>query len=116
MGSDWRVSTPDPLEEIHVAVNRAWRPGYAYGVGARRGRSCPRSGSTSRRPSPASRWGRAYVNHLDDRTGSIEVGKLADLAVLDRDLFASPVEEIAAASVQLTFVDGQRVYADPSFS
>ena len=32
--------------------------------------------------------GSAYVNHLDDETGSLEVGKLADLVVLDRDLFA----------------------------
>ncbi|HYT79748.1 MAG TPA: amidohydrolase family protein [Actinomycetota bacterium] len=31
--------------------------------------------------------GSAFVNHLDDRTGTIEVGKLADLAVMDRDLF-----------------------------
>jgi predicted amidohydrolase YtcJ len=36
--------------------------------------------------------------------------------VLDRDLFAHPVDEISAASVQLTLVGGQRVYADPSFS
>jgi len=52
----------------------------------------------------------AYVNHLDHLTGSIEVGKRADLAVLDRDVFANPVEEIADASVVLTFVDGERVH------
>jgi hypothetical protein len=50
------------------------------------------------------------VNHLDHLTGSIEVGKRADLAVLDRDVFANPVEEIADASVVLTFVDGERVH------
>ena len=38
------------------------------------------------------------------------IGKRADLAVLDRDLFARPVEEIADASVELTFVDGERVF------
>jgi hypothetical protein len=55
--------------------------------------------------------GSAYVNHLDRDTGSIEVGKLADLAVLDRDLFAHPVDEIAEATVEQTFVEGERVYA-----
>jgi predicted amidohydrolase YtcJ len=54
--------------------------------------------------------GSAYVNHLETDTGSIEPGKFADLAVVDRNLFAHPVEEIADASVMLTFVDGQRVY------
>ena len=44
-------------------------------------------------------------------TGSIEVGKLADLAVLDRDLFAHPVDEIAGARCLQTYVDGARVYA-----
>jgi predicted amidohydrolase YtcJ len=54
--------------------------------------------------------GSAYVNHLDDVTGSIEVGKLADLAVVDRDLFAHPAEELAFAAVDETFVEGERVF------
>jgi hypothetical protein len=55
--------------------------------------------------------GSAYVNHLDDVTGSIEIGKFADVAVIDRDLFARPTEEIASANAVLTFVEGQMVYA-----
>ena len=54
--------------------------------------------------------GSAFVNHLDDVTGSIEVGKYADLAVVDRDLFAHPVEEIGNAHVDATFVEGAPVY------
>ncbi len=54
--------------------------------------------------------GSAYVNHLDDVTGSIEVGKFADLAIVDRDLFAHPVDEIANAQVDATFVEGVPVY------
>ena len=38
--------------------------------------------------------GSAYVNHLDDATGRLGVGLLADLAVLDRDPFAGPPDEI----------------------
>jgi predicted amidohydrolase YtcJ len=55
--------------------------------------------------------GSAYLNHLDHETGSIEVGKLADLAVLDRDPFAHPAEEIHATKVLQTFVAGERVYS-----
>jgi predicted amidohydrolase YtcJ len=60
--------------------------------------------------------GSAYVNHLERETGSIEVGKLADLCVVDRDLFAHPAEELADASVQLTVAGGRRVHEDPAFS
>ena len=56
--------------------------------------------------------GSAYVNHLDDETGSIEVGKLADLAVLDRDLFDRGAGAIGEARVVGTFVDGVAVFED----
>ena len=53
----------------------------------------------------------AFVNHLDATTGSIEVGKDADLVVLDRDLLSIPPAELSSAAVQLTLVGGERVYA-----
>jgi len=56
--------------------------------------------------------GSAYVNHADHETGSIEVGKLADLAVIDRNLFAHPADEISSARCLATYVGGERVYAD----
>jgi predicted amidohydrolase YtcJ len=51
------------------------------------------------------------VNHLDDVTGTIEVGKFADLAVLDRDPFDGPADQIGATRVLQSFVEGERVYA-----
>ncbi len=51
------------------------------------------------------------MNHLDD-TGSIRAGALADLVVLDRDLYAAPPEEIAGTRVLATYVGGRRVYGD----
>ena len=54
--------------------------------------------------------GSAYVNHADYVSGSIEAGKAADLVILDRNLFARPVEEIALANVDMTFVGGRPVY------
>ena len=46
-------------------------------------------------------------------TGRIEVGYYADLAVLDRDVFAAPADEIADAKVVATYVEGERVYSAP---
>jgi predicted amidohydrolase YtcJ len=60
--------------------------------------------------------GSAYVNHLDDVTGSIEVGKEADLVMVDRNLFDLSLDELADAKVQLTMVAGEPVFVDPSFT
>ena len=111
MGSDWSVSTPDPLEEMHVAVNRQMPADYAYRVDNRD------VFLSDERLDLASAihgftMGSAYVNHADHETGSIEVGKLADLAVIDRNLFAHPADEISSARCLATYVGGERVYAD----
>ena len=85
MGSDWSVSTPNPLLEMEVAVTGSGRrvsADVAEPVPARA------SALTLDEAIAAFTLGSAYVNHLDADTGTIETGKLADLAVLDRDLFA----------------------------
>ena len=112
MGSDWPVSSPDPIEQIHVAVNRAAAPNYAYGNGNDKV-FLPEQRLDLPTALAAFTMGSAYVNHLEGETGSVEIGKAADLAVIDRDLFAIPAEEIASARVEQTFVDGRRVYAAP---
>ncbi|MEV0211184.1 amidohydrolase [Streptomyces sp. NPDC050788] len=103
-GSDWPVSSPDPLQGIHVAVNRV-APG---GDGSRV--FLPHQRLTLTQALTAYTAGSAHVNHLDE-TGRIRVGALADLVVLDRDVFAEPVEAIADARVELTCVGGEMVYA-----
>jgi predicted amidohydrolase YtcJ len=112
MGSDWSVSSPDPLQEIHVAVNRMMPPGYPYRVEQTEA-FLPDERIDLPTAIAAFTMGSAFVNHLERDTGSIEAGKYADLAVVDRDLFAHPANEIADASVELTFVEGERVYAAP---
>ncbi len=80
-GSDWSVSTPDPLALIEVAVNRVApddRAGEPF---------LPVERLDLPAALDAATIGAAYANRLDATTGSIEPGKLADLAVLDRDLF-----------------------------
>ena len=105
MGSDWSVSTPDPLLQMEVAVTRV--------DDEKRGQRPPflpderidlvdaLAGFTV---------GSAWVNHLEDEIGSIEVGKAADLVVLDRDLFDRGAGEIGEARVVGTFIDGVTVY------
>jgi predicted amidohydrolase YtcJ len=109
MGSDWAVSSPNPLWEMHVAVNRTSPPGYEYGDG-----SVEPFLPEQRIDLPNAIAGftinAAYVNHLERDTGSIEVGKRADLAVLDRNPFEHPTDRIAEARVVRTLVDGERVF------
>ncbi|MFJ5966281.1 amidohydrolase [Streptomyces sp. NPDC093060] len=101
-GSDWPVSSPDPLQGIHVAVNRV-EPGGTGPV------FLPDERLSLTDALTAYTAGSAYVNHLDD-TGRVAVGALADLVVLDRDPLAGPPEAIAETSVALTYVEGERVY------
>ena len=58
--------------------------------------------------------GSAWANHRDDTTGSIEVGKLADLVVLDRDITRGPANRLGDARVLLTLVEGEPVFEDPA--
>jgi predicted amidohydrolase YtcJ len=103
-GSDWTVSTPDPLLQIEVAVNRR-RPGYAQDSVLLPDERLDVAAAVA-----AATLGSAYVNHLDEVTGSIEAGKLADLVVLDRDVFDRGAGEIHEARVALTLVEGETVY------
>ncbi|WP_248148887.1 amidohydrolase [Microbacterium aoyamense] len=107
-GSDWSVSTPNPLAAIHTAVNRTAAPGYEEGE---YDAFLPEQAIDLATSLTAYTAGSAWVNHLDQTTGTIEVGKFADLAVLDRDPFARPADEIGATRVLQTFVEGERVYA-----
>ena len=110
MGSDWSVSTPDPLVEIEVAVNRLLRHPLIDDPAP----FLPAERITLDQAIHGFTLGSAYVNHLDDDTGSITVGKLADLAVVDRDLFAPDAGPIGDARVLATFVGGAAVFEDPA--
>ncbi len=107
MGSDWSVSTPNPLEEMEVAVTRVY-PDSRDAADP----FLPEQRLTLAESIRAFTLGSAFVNHLDADTGSIEVGKLADLALIDRDLFATDAGPIADARVLLTTVGGEVVFED----
>jgi len=52
----------------------------------------------------------AYAMHQEDRTGSVEVGKYADLIVIDQNLFEIPAKNIHITKVLLTLLAGKEVY------
>jgi predicted amidohydrolase YtcJ len=55
-------------------------------------------------------WNGAYLGKDEDRLGSIEPGKLADLIIVDRDISSLPPEELLETKVLMTIVDGETVY------
>ena len=59
--------------------------------------------------------GTAYQLHQDTVTGSIQVGKFADLIVLDQNLFKIPPSQIRNTKVLMTMVGGKVVWEDPNF-
>jgi predicted amidohydrolase YtcJ len=109
-GSDWAVSSANPMRAIHVAVNRSLQGA----TGAEAEPFLPSQSLELAEALAAYTIGSAYVNHLDDETGTIEPGKLADLVVLDRDPFAGPAAEIGSTGVLATYVQGEPVYLSTS--
>lgn len=57
----------------------------------------------------------AYQIRLEEKIGSIEVGKLADLVVLDKNLFAVKPKEISKVDVLLTMMNGKVTYREKGF-
>jgi predicted amidohydrolase YtcJ len=105
-GSDWGVTSANPLKAIHVAVNRAL-PGAA---GAAAEPFLPAQRLDLAEALAAYTLGSAYVNHLDSETGRVQPGYLADLAVLAADPFAGRADEIGNISIEQTYVSGGRVF------
>ena len=85
MGSDWPVSSADPLQAIHVAVNRSGPDGTADAAPLGTGQALDLV--TALRAYTA---GSAFVNRAEHHHGTIRVGGAADVAVLSQDLFAVP--------------------------
>ncbi|MGB5410581.1 MAG: amidohydrolase family protein, partial [Woeseiaceae bacterium] len=104
-GSDWDVSSLNPLDAIETAVRRQ-DPFEASGRVLGEDEEIELLTAVDMYTRNA-----AYIMRLEDKTGSIEVGKRADLIVLDRNLFKIPVTEINEARVLLTMMDGKTVYS-----
>lgn len=107
MGSDWSVSTPDPFLQMEVAVNRISDEGRGI-----REPFLPGEGLELVDILTAATAGSAYASHLDE-AGVLAVGRLADIAVLDRDLFDPGEGAIGETHVLATFIEGVAVHEAP---
>jgi predicted amidohydrolase YtcJ len=109
-GSDWTVSSLNPLDAIQVAITRR-------DVEAPEGPAwLPEERADLPRMLAAYTTNAAYATHSEREAGSLEAGKLADLIVLDRNLFAIPVTAIHSARVLLTLLEGRVVWRDSTFA
>ena len=100
-GSDCPVTHYDPLLGIHSAVNRQSQSGQDIGRKQR---------VSVLEAIRLYTWNGAYASFEEDIKGSIEVGKLADLTVLNKPLLQVPQTRIKDLHVQQTFIDGVVVY------
>lgn len=106
-GSDWSVSTANPFEEMETAITRMEansEPTTPFMPEERIGLPAAIAAFTINA---------AYTNRDEKNTGSLEVGKRANLAVLDRNLFEIPATEISETKVLLTLFEGKPVHGDP---
>lgn len=103
-GSDWFVAPIDPLQGIYAAVTRtpldskdsaAWVPEQRISVAE---------------AVHAYTMGAAYASRNEQIKGSLEPGKLADLAVLSRDIFRIDPAQIRETRVDMTIFDGQIIH------
>jgi predicted amidohydrolase YtcJ len=106
-GSDCPVEILDPLAGIHAAVTRRRADGSPGPEGWIPAQRLTVAGAVH-----AYTLGAAYASGETDLKGSLAPGKLADLVVLSRDIFAIDPVEILDARVEMTVVDGQIAYRD----
>ncbi|MBP2355892.1 putative amidohydrolase YtcJ [Kribbella aluminosa] len=111
MGSDWPVSSPNPLWGMHVAVNRTAPDGdpHAQDEHARTVPLLPDEGVDVATAFHAATAGAARASRLDG-TGTLRPGAPADLVVLDQDPFTVSPAELSSVTVLATYVDGTPVH------
>ena len=110
-GSDWPVSSPDPLSGIHVAVTRTPATRSAPWVRGGVAPFLPDQVLPVAAILSAYTAGAARVMGIGGRSGQIAPGRPADLAVVDRDILAGAPREIEHARVTMTVVGGEIVFA-----
>ena len=109
-GSDWSVSSMNPLEAIQVAITRR---GLTDSIGAS---WIPDERVDLATMLRAYTIGGARASDHDSLAGSLTAGKVADIIVVSEDLFAMPPHRIHTARVLLTLLGGRPVYRDSALA
>ena len=105
-GSDWSVSSPNPFAQMETAVTRRGAFDEPMPV------FIPEERIELDEAIRAFTINAAFLNKHEDTTGSIEVGKLADLIVLDQNLFEVEPADLSDTNVLLTLFAGQPVHGE----
>ena len=108
-GSDWPVVTLNPWPGVQTALTRETAEGTPAGG------FVPSERITLAQTIAAYTLGAAYAGHRETTEGSLEPGKVADLIILDQDLFHVPANQTGKTQVLMTMVGGKVVYRAPAF-
>ena len=100
-GTDVPVEDIDPIASFYASVARITKDGEAF---------YPEQKMTREEALRSYTLNGAYAAFEEEFKGSLEVGKLADVVVLSRDILTVPVEEIPEARVAMTIVGGEVRY------
>ncbi|MET3576133.1 amidohydrolase [Bhargavaea ullalensis] len=100
-GSDAPVTTVEPMIGLHTAVNRKTAAGNDFGI---------RQRVSLLEAIRMYTYNAAYASFDEQKKGSLEAGKLADLIVLDRAILKEPAHRIKEARVEMTMIDGEKVF------
>jgi len=130
VASDFFVTEPDPMAAIYCGLTRRMSPTtFETGYGGKPNYQLISDPDAELEPGDlgvlppieecadledmiaASTLNGAYANFLDDDLGSIDVGKLADLVILDQNLFAIDIEQIPETQIVMTLFEGECVYS-----
>ena len=101
-GSDCPVTFSNPLLNIDVALNRTTQSGQVIG---------PQQKISLMEALRMYTYNSAYASFEEDIKGSLEVGKLADLVILDQKISDVPLTGIRDVKVDYTYIDGKEVYS-----
>lgn len=109
-GSDWTVAPLNPFEGLKAAVTRQTLDGKHPGGWV------PEEKITLEEALRAYTVGSAFAEFQDQSKGTLSPGKLADLVLLDRDIFRTDPAELDRVKVWLTVVDGKIVWESPELA
>jgi predicted amidohydrolase YtcJ len=104
IGSDCPVVSQDPFLEIYRAVTRLHNDGEPLGGWT------PSEKLSMYEVLRSYTYGSAYSAGREDQLGTLEEGKLADIIIMDQNLFNIPSEKIRKTKVLLTMMDGDIIH------